>query len=74
MSKVLSKETSPYFKTMSGLILNQKETLAKRILDEERFDYSHLGNNRSRLEHLRMKLIICIERPYRFHQLSLLKG
>ncbi|SFF03409.1 rsbT co-antagonist protein RsbR [Bacillus sp. OV194] len=57
MSKVLSKETSPYFKTMSGLILNQKETLAKTILDEERFDYSHLGNNRSRLEHLRMKLI-----------------
>ncbi len=57
MSKVLSKEISPYFKTMSELILNQKETLAKTILDEERFDYSHLGNNRSRLEHLRMKLI-----------------
>ncbi|MCK6256202.1 STAS domain-containing protein [Fictibacillus sp. KIGAM418] len=57
MSKVLSKETSPYFKTMSRLILNQKETLAKTILDEDRFHYSHLGNNRSRLEHLRMKLI-----------------
>lgn len=57
MSKVLNSTDRTHLKKISQLILDQKELLAKRIFDDERFDYSHLGFDQERLDHLRMKLI-----------------
>ncbi|MDN4524578.1 STAS domain-containing protein [Fictibacillus fluitans] len=57
MSKMINKKPTNYLQEISALILEQKEALSNSILDDERFNYKHLGNNKDRLQVLRLQLI-----------------
>ncbi|MDM5337182.1 STAS domain-containing protein [Fictibacillus enclensis] len=57
MSKMIKNEPTTYLQEISELILEQKETLSNSILEDERFNYKHAGNNKDRLQHLRLQLI-----------------
>ncbi|KSU84362.1 MULTISPECIES: STAS domain-containing protein [Fictibacillus] len=57
MSKMIKNEPTTYLQEISELILEQKETLSNSILEDEHFNYKHAGNNKDRLQHLRLQLI-----------------
>ncbi|SDM48196.1 rsbT co-antagonist protein RsbR [Fictibacillus solisalsi] len=57
MSKMIDNAPTTYLQEISQLILEQKETLSNSILEDERFNYKHAGNNKDRLQHLRFQLI-----------------